>query len=64
MLDDFFPFIKKLGFWGMLGPYCGIGATICIGSFIHKYPNVAHYPVFVNRTIILYYSVQQCHVEP
>ena len=28
----FFPFFKKIGFLGILGPpYCGIGATIRIG---------------------------------
>ena len=31
-LDDFFPFFKKIGILGNLGPpYRGIGATICIG---------------------------------
>ena len=31
-MDDFFPFFKKFGFFGILGPpYCGIGATIRIG---------------------------------
>ena len=31
MLDDFFPFFKKIGFGGILGPpYYGIGATIRI----------------------------------
>ena len=29
----FFPFFKKIGFSGILGPpYCGIGATIRIGQ--------------------------------
>ena len=32
VLDDFFPFFKKLSLLGILGPpYCGIGATIRIG---------------------------------
>ena len=31
VLDDFFPFVKLIGFGGILGPpYYGIGATICI----------------------------------
>ena len=29
----FFPFFQKIGYLGILGPpYCGIGATICIGQ--------------------------------
>ena len=32
VLDDFFPFFKKIGFSGILGPpYSGIGVTIRIG---------------------------------
>ena len=32
VLDDFFRFSKKIGFWGILGPPSyGIGATIRIG---------------------------------
>ena len=35
----FFPFFKKIGFLGILGPpYCGIGATIRIGREIHCLP--------------------------
>ena len=31
-VSDEFPFFKKIGFLGILGPpYCGIGATIRIG---------------------------------
>ena len=33
VLDDFFPFFKKIWFSAILGPsYCGIGATIRIGQ--------------------------------
>ena len=35
----FFLFFKKFRFWGILGPpYCGIGATICIGREMLCFP--------------------------
>ena len=43
----FFPFFKKIGFWGILGPpYYGIGATIRIGREMLCLP----YVEFFSRT--------------
>ena len=50
VLDDFFPFFKKIGFWGILGPpYCGIGATIRIGQEMLCLP----YSGFFFRIVII-----------
>ena len=48
-MDDFFPFFKKFGFWGILGPpYCGIGATIRIGREMLCLPYAGFFNVLMN----------------
>ena len=44
VLDDFFPFFKNIGFWGILGPPSyGIGATIHIGREMLCLPYVGFF---------------------
>ena len=51
VLDDFFPFFKKIGFWGILGPPSyGINATIRIGREMLCLP----YAGFLSRVLVVF----------